>query len=267
MTTTSGTWTEETLELAGSKVQLVKGGSGKPLLVLHDEMGYAGWLRFHEELSKNHTLYIPSHAGYGGSDRLDWIMGMRDLAGWYLEVLDDLALGPIDMMGFSIGGWLAAEMAVMSPEAFNKLVLVGPAGVKPPQGEIFDMFLVVAKEFITKSFLDPAKSPEFQQICPDEPTPEQVEAWEVAREESCRLSWRPYMHNQSLPHLLHRLKILPTLIVAGRQDGIVPLSAAEAYQKAIPGSQLAVIDDCGHRPESEKPEEFVQQVDRFLSAG
>ena len=110
MTTTSGTWTEEILELAGTKVQMVKGGSGKPLLVLHDEMGYAGWLRFHEELSKDRTLYIPSHAGYGGSDRLEWIMGMRDLAGWYLEVLDDLALGPIDVMGFSIGGWLAAEM-------------------------------------------------------------------------------------------------------------------------------------------------------------
>jgi pimeloyl-ACP methyl ester carboxylesterase len=266
MTTTSGTWTEEIIELAGTKVQMVKGGSGQPLLVLHDEMGHPGWLGFHEELAKSHTLYIPSHAGFGGTERLDWIMGMRDLAGWYLEVLDDLGLGPINVMGFSIGGWLAAEMAVMSPELFKKLVLVGAAGVRPPQGEIYDMFLVVAKEFITNCISDPANTPEFQQICPEEPTPEQVETWEMAREEACRLSWRPYMHNPSLPHLLHRLKNLPTLVLGGRQDSIVPLSAAEAYQTAIPGSQLSVIDDCGHRPEVEKPGEFVKLVNQFLSA-
>jgi pimeloyl-ACP methyl ester carboxylesterase len=266
MTTTSGTWTEEITELAGTKVQMVKGGSGHPLLVLHDEMGYPGWLGFHEELAKSHTLYIPSHAGFGGSERLDWIMGMRDLAGWYLEVLDDLGLGPVDVMGFSIGGWLAAEMAVMSPELFKKLILVGATGVRPPQGEIYDMFLVVAKEFITNCVSDPANTPEFQQICPEEPTPEQVETWEMAREEACRLSWRPYMHNPSLPHLLHRLKNLPTLVLGGRQDGIVPLSAAEAYQTAIPGSQLSIIDDCGHRPEVEKPGEFVKLVNQFLSA-
>ena len=170
-------------------------------------------------------------------------------------------------MGFSIGGWLAAEMAVMSPELFKKLVLVGAAGVRPPQGEIYDMFLVVAKEFITNCVSDPANTPEFQKICPEEPTPEQVENWEMAREEACRLSWRPYMHNPSLPHLLHRLKNLPTLVLGGRQDGIVPLSAAEAYQTAIPGSQLSVIDDCGHRPEVEKPGEFVKLVNQFLSAG
>jgi len=267
MTTTSGTWTEEILELAGTKIQMVKGGSGDPLLVLHDEMGPPGWLGFHEELAKDHTLYIPSHAGFGATDKLDWIMGMRDLAGWYLEVLDDLDVGQMNLMGFSLGGWLAAEMAVMNPGRFKKLVLVGPAGIKPAQGEIFDMFLVVAKEYITNCILDPAKTPEFQQICPDEPTPEQVESWEVAREEACRLSWRPYMHNPPLTNLLHRLKNLPSLIIWGQQDGIIPVNAGEMYQQSIPGSQLSVIDGCGHRPEVEKPGEFVKQVQQFLSAG
>jgi len=267
MTTTSGTWTEEILELAGTKIQMVKGGSGDPLLVLHDEMGPPGWLGFHEELAKDHTLYIPSHAGFGATDKLDWIMGMRDLAGWYLEVLDDLDVGQMNLMGFSLGGWLAAEMAVMNPGRFKKLVLVGPAGIKPAQGEIFDMFLVVAKEYITNCILDPAKTPEFQQICPDEPTPEQVESWEVAREEACRLSWRPYMHNPPLTNLLHRLKNLPSLIIWGQQDGIIPVNAGEMYQQSIPSSRLSVIDGCGHRPEVEKPGEFVKQVQQFLSAG
>jgi pimeloyl-ACP methyl ester carboxylesterase len=264
MTTDVQTWTEETVELAGAKIQLVKGGRGDPLLILHDEMGHPGWMRYHNELAKNNTLYITSHPGFGTSERLEWIMNMRDLAGWYLHALDDLNLGQINVMGHSLGGWLAAEMATMNPQMFKKLVLVGSAGIKPPTGDIFDMFLVVAKDFFTASVLDPASVPEFSQLCPDEPTPEQAEAWEVAREQSARLVWKPYMYYPALPRLLGRLNRLDTLIVWGREDPIVPLSAGQAYQRAIRGSRLEIIDNCGHRPEIEKPDEFVRLVRNFI---
>ncbi|MCI0438406.1 MAG: alpha/beta hydrolase [Chloroflexi bacterium] len=266
MTTASRTWTEELLEVAGTRLQLVKGGAGEPLLVLHGEMGHPGWMRFHESLAQDHTLLVPSHPGFGKSDRLEWVMNMRDMAGWYLSALDDLGLEQISVMGFSLGGWLAAEMASMCPRQFKKLVLVGAAGVRPPVGDIFDMFLVVAKDYISASILNPAATPEFKAICPDEPTPEQAEAWEVAREQACRLSWKPYMHYPGLPHLLRRVRNLPTLIVWGRQDTIIPVSVAEVYHQAIEGSRLALLDDCGHQPEIEKPSEFVRVVQGFLSA-
>ena len=266
MTTASQTWTEETVEVAGARVQLVKGGTGEPLLVLHGEMGHPGWLRYHEALSQHHTLYIPSHPGFGGSERLDWIMNMRDMAGWYLQALQDLGLGQVNVIGLSLGGWLAAEMATMCPHQFKRLVLVSAPGIRPPRGEIFDMFLAVAKEFITASFLDPDSTEEFMRVCPNAPTPEQREAWEVAREQACRLSWKPYMHYPALPHLLRRLGDLPTLIVWGRQDPIVPLSAAEVYHQSVEGSRLAVLDNCGHHPEIEKSGEFVQLVQDFLSS-
>ena len=265
MTTASKSWTEETVELAGSQIQMVKGGSGEPLLVLHDELGHPGWLRWHQELAQNYTLYIPSHSAFGGTRRVEWILNIRDMAGWYLEVLDDLGLGPVNLLGISLGGWLAAELAAMAPSYFKKLVLVGPTGIRPPVGEIYDMFLVVAKEFITAGFHDPASVPEFQLICPDEPSPEQVETWEVAREGASRLAWKPYMYDPSLPHLLHRVKSLPTQIIWGRQDRIVPLSAAEAYQQAINGAKLSFLDNCGHHPEIEKTDEFVNLVRHFLS--
>jgi len=265
MTTVSATWTDEIIEAAGTTLQLVKGGAGEPLLILHGEMGHPGWLRYHRALAERNTLYIPSHPGFGKSRRLDWVMNMRDLAGWYLDALDDLGLGQVNVVGFSLGGWLAAEMATMCPDQFKRLVLVGAAGIRPPAGEIFDMFLVVAKEYMTACVLDPAKVVEFKQVCPDEPTPEQAEAWEVAREEACRLSWRPYMHYPALPQLLRRVKHLPTLIVWGRQDPIVPLSAAEVYHQSIKGSRLAVLDNCGHQPEIEKPDEFARLVQAFLS--
>ena len=265
MTTTSQQWTEEIVQVSGASVQLIKGGTGEPLLVLHGEMGHPGWLRYHEALAQRHTLYIPSHPGFGKSDRLDWIMNMRDMAGWYLDAMGELGLDRVNVIGFSLGGWLAAEMATMCPHRFQRLVLVGAAGIKPPTGEIFDMFLVVAKEFITASFADPSGTREFQQVCPDEPDPEQTEAWYVAREQAARLSWKPYMHYPGLPPLLRRLRTLPTLVVWGGQDPIVPLNAGQVYHQSIEGSKLVVLDGCGHHPEIEKSDEFVQLVQDFLS--
>ena len=265
MTTTSTTWTKEIIELAGAKIEVVKGGAGEPLLILNDETGHIGQLRFHDALAEHYSVHIPIHPGFGKLERMDWVMNMRDLAGWYLQALDEWGLGQVNVVGLSLGGWLAAEMATMCPHQFKKLVLVDAPGIKPPTGEIFDIFLVVAKEHITASLLDPSNVPEFKIVCPDEPTPEQVEAWEVAREEACRLSWKPYMHYSGLPHLLGRLKNLPTCIIWGRQDHIVPLSAAQVYHEAIRGSRLVVLDDCGHRPEVEKPDEFVRVVREFLS--
>lgn len=265
MTTTAATWTEEIVELAGTPVQIVKGGTGDPLLVLHDELGHPGWLRFHEALSQEFTLYIPSHPGFGDSPYLDWVMNMRDMAGWYLEALDDLALGPVKVMGFSFGGWLAAEMATMSPDRFEKLILVGAMGIQPPVGEIYDMFLVMAKEFITAGILNPEGTAEFELLCPEEPTPEQAESWEVAREQACRIGWKPYMYYPALPHLLSRLKSLPTMVVWGSDDPIVPLSAGQLYRDSIPGSGLEVLNDCGHHPEIERDEAFVKLVREFLS--
>lgn len=265
MSALSNGWTEEIVEVAGTSLQLVKGGTGEPLLLLHGELGNPGWLRFHQSLASNHTLYIPSHPGFGKSGPLDWIMNMRDMAVWYLQALDELGMNNVNVVGFSFGGWLAAEIATMCTHQFKKMVLVSPMGILPPVGEIFDMFMVVAKYYILKSVHDPDKTPEFQQVCPDEPSPELLEDWETAKEGASLLGWKPYMYDPSLPHLLGRLKGLPSLIVGGKQDAIVPLSVAETYRESIAGSRLELLDNCGHLPELEKPDELVPLVNRFLS--
>lgn len=266
MTTTAAPWTETMVDAAGIPVQLIKGGTGQPLLVLHDELGHPGWLRYHAALAEQYTLYIPMHPGCGQTERLDWVMSIRDLAGWYLDAMQDLGLGTVPVLGASLGGWLAAEMAVMCPQQFQRLVLVSPLGVRPPTGQIFDMFLVVSREYLRAGFVNPTGSEEARQLCEAVPTPEQQDAQEMARELASLLGWRPYMHNPTLPHLLRRLRHLPTLIVGGQQDTIVPLSAARAYHQAIPGSQLVTIDQCGHRPEIEQFDAFMRHVRAFLNA-
>ncbi len=265
MTTQTTTWTQEIVEVAGSRLQIAKGGDGAPLLVLHDELGHQGVLRWHEALAEGNTLHIPSHPGFGESPRMDWIMNMRDLAGWYLRALDELGLTGVNVLGMSLGGWLAAEMATMCPQQFNKMALVGAAGIKPPVGEIFDIFLVTAEELLDEACLDSSSVAEFDKVRPAEPPADLVESWAVAREEACRLSWKPYMHYPALPQLLGRLQNLPTLLIWGAQDSIVPVSAGEVYHQSISGSRLEVIDDCGHRPDIEKPDEFVTLLREFFA--
>ena len=159
---------------------------------------------------------------------------------------------------------LAAEMATMCRHTFKSLTLVGAMGIKPPEGEILDMFLIVAKEYIEAGFLDPEGAPEFRAICPEEPDPDQAEAWEVAREQASRLSWRPYAHYPALPQLLKGVKGLRSLIVWGNQDPVVPISAAHVYRDSLDGSQLALVDGCGHHPEIEKTDQFVLITREFL---
>lgn len=257
-------WVGERRAVAGVSLELVRGGSGRPLLVFHDEVAHPGSLGFLEDLAAGFRVHLPFHPGFGRTERVDWVMNMRDLAGWYLLALEDLGLDGVDAVGFSLGGWLAAELATMRPETFRRLVLVAPMGVRPPEGFIYDMFLQVARQFIRDGFYDPEAVPEFGVVCPEAPAAELAQGWEVAREEACRLGWRPYMYYPGLPPLLARLRGLPTLLVWGREDGIVPVSAGQVYQQAIPGSRLAVLEGCGHYPQLERREEFVGLVREFL---
>jgi pimeloyl-ACP methyl ester carboxylesterase len=244
---------------------MLKAGSGKPLLMLHDELGYPGWMTWNETLAHDRTLLIPLQPGYGKTPKLDWIISYRDLAGFYSQVLREMKLDPIDVIGFSAGGFIAAEMAAADPRIFSKMVLVAPMGIRPAQGEIFDIFPITIRTHLRSTVADPFKTPEFAKLYGGEMTPEQFEAFEDARAETARLGWEPYMHNPSLPHLLRGNKT-PTLLVWGSADHIIPRGCIDAYKQAISEAQVAVINDVGHRPEIENSAEFERVVTKFLAA-
>jgi pimeloyl-ACP methyl ester carboxylesterase len=265
MATNPQEWREETVRVAGTDLVLLQSGTGQPVLVLHEELGHPGWLRWHAELARNHTVILPLHPGFGKSPRVEWVRGIRDLGGFYTRALRERNLRPVDVIGFSMGGWLAAEMAACDAAQFRRMVLVAPTGIKPPQGEIMDLFTVTARAYLDASVHDVQSAPEFAKLYGGEQTPEQFEAWEDSRAETARLAWQPYMHNPSLGPLLEGVVGLPTLLIWGKQDKVVPVSVAEVFKKSIPGSQLVVFENCGHRPEVEKQAEFTQQLQRFLA--
>src|SRR5215467_13692630 len=132
--------TERTIRVGGIDVHTWVGGRGDPLLVLHGAGGNRGFTRWTREVSERFTVWAPTHPGFGRSSDADWMEGIDDLARFYLWFVDAAKLGRPHLLGQSIGGWTAAEMAAMSPASIDRLVLVDPVGLKPETGEIFDVF-------------------------------------------------------------------------------------------------------------------------------
>ena len=264
MSAANGAFTETFVEAAGLRIQLRRGGSGPPLLVLHSELGVPGWLSAYEQLARDFTVYVPSLPGFGESSRPDWIASVRDLAAWVTWFVRDLKLAePLPVIGSSLGGWIAAEIATINQGLFAKMVLVGPAGVPPAEGEIWDYFLHSTKDALARAFADPASAAEYRRFYGEGWTPEDERQAEWNREMAARLIWKPYMRSHTLSTLLGGVAT-PTLLVWGRQDAIIPVNACERWARAIPGATARVLERCGHVPEMERPDEFVQTVREFL---
>jgi pimeloyl-ACP methyl ester carboxylesterase len=253
------------IDVAGITAELWRGGSGTPLLVIHGELGVPGWFESFALLAENYDVIVPSLPGYGRSTRPDWVMGVHDLAAWVTWFARDVDLRmPVNVIGCSLGGWVAAEIATVAPQLFNKMVLVGAMGIKPEQGEIFDYFLESGLTGLRRAFHRPEQSSDFMRYWGKEWTPEETDLVEQHREMTCRIAWKPYMHSLTLRHLLSGVST-PTLLVWGREDAITPIDSGEIYQRAIPRSRLVVIENCGHMPEMEKPTEFAKLVENFLA--
>ena len=257
-------WREESVAVAGIDVHFYRGGEGPPLVFLHGGDGNPGWLRHHQALAEQFSVYAPSHPGFGHTPGLSWMMNIADMALFYLWFLEAVGLERANLVGYDIGGWLAADMAVTCPQVVDRLVLVDAMGLKPQHGEILNIFLLTPTAVRARSFFDPRQVPEWQQLYGHTPTPAEADRAEEALETLVRLCWKPYMHDLRLPHLLPRLK-RPTLIVWGGDDAIVPLECGELYQQSIAGSRLTVLDACGHCPHLEKLPAFAEAVRSFLS--
>jgi pimeloyl-ACP methyl ester carboxylesterase len=256
---------EEGVSVGGIKVHTLIGGQGAPLLVLHGAGGPNGWRRWHAALAEHFTVYAPAHPGFGTSDSADWMEGIDDVARFYLWFIDAVGLQRPSVLGHSLGGWVAAEMATMNPGAIDKLILVAAAGLKPEQGEILDVFYYPVDQLRGFSYHDPSQVPEWEELFGQPPTPEQQDLALRNREMAARLIWKPYAHNPRLHRFLPRVAN-PTLVAWGKQDRIVPVTCGEQYAKLLPNATLKVIDNCGHSPNIEKPDEFVGIVRDFLGS-
>jgi pimeloyl-ACP methyl ester carboxylesterase len=244
-------------------VTVLSGGDGPPLLILHDELGFPGWMSWNDRLAATHELIIPMQPAYGQTPKVEWIRSYRDLGGFYGRLVREQGWRGAPVVGFSAGAYVAAEMAAACPDVFSAMVLVGPLGLRPTEGEIFDFLAVTIRTHVAAT-VSKVDAPEFALIYGGEMTPTQFELFEDARAETARIGWEPFMFDPSLGPLLEGVGDLPTLLMRGSQDLIAPDGSIRAYEAVLPNSTSVVIDGAGHRPEIEDPDAFLSAVTAFL---
>jgi pimeloyl-ACP methyl ester carboxylesterase len=244
------------------KLEITRHGSGPPLLLLPGEEMLEREAPFLDALAKSYEVIIPAPPGFGRSTRPDWITGPDDIAYMVLELVDEFGLKDIPVLGFSFGGWIAAEIATKDDSFISKLVLIDPYGIKtgkPTERDIQDVWLLSHDEVMALKWHDVAKGKrDFISMPEDKLTI-------VARntESFARFGWEPYLHNPKLKHRLHRIKV-PTLLIWGEHDGIVTPAYGVSYCKLIPDARLALIPQAGHLPQIEQPQAFLAELRQFL---
>lgn len=259
----SSTATRKEITVFGTTVEYYIGGSGETSLVfLHGAGGSAGWQDYHEELARTYTVYVPSQAGFNGTERPEWVYTITDMAHFNLQLINGLNIDNYILMGSSMGGWIASEMASMDDSKIKSLILVDSAGIKPEKGEIAEIFMCSAHTRLTQRFFDPSQVPNYENYT-RELTTEEILTEHSNREMASRLCWKPYCHNWSLPFYLQRIST-PTLIIWGEDDAIIPVECASLFQSNIQGSKVEIIKHCGHSPAIEKPKDFLVAVNNFL---
>ncbi|GGL79734.1 alpha/beta fold hydrolase [Wenxinia marina] len=243
--------TEETLTVAGCRVPVRRKGAGAPLLFMHGAADGGVWLPVLDRLADTCEVIAPEHPGFGQADTPDWLDGIGDLAFFYLEFVRELGVGPVHVVGASIGGWIAAEMAVREPPALASMTLSAPAGIAVKGAPKGDLFLWSPEETQRRLFSDPAVAEAMPQA---EGDPMLVQM--KNREATARLGWNPRLHNPDLRKWLHRARV-PTLIVWGADDQLLPPVEGEAFRDLIPGARLEVLAGCGHLPHVERADAFA----------
>ena len=251
------------IAIAGLELEVFEAGEGTPILFLHNGGGFFPEQPFVPLLSARHRLIVPSHPGFGRSSLPDWLDACDDIAYVHLALMDRLGLPQVDIIGCSIGGWIAAELATKSPERVRRMVLVAPEGVKvgpPDRLDIPDIYAMPADELERISYHDPAK----MAVDPARLSDEELAIRLRNRETTALLVWEPYMHNPKLRHRLHRMSA-PTLFLRGESDGLVSAEYLAAYSKLLPNARLETMPASGHSPHLEQPEAFARVVLEFLS--
>ena len=247
------------VSVSGCNIALMRGGAGRPLLFLHAGGG-AGWLPFMADLAARHDVIAPEHPGFGASDTPDWLDNIQDLARFYLDFLDQLDLNNVDLVGSSLGGWFAAELAVRNTKRLNSLTLIGSAGIHVPGVPQVDTFLLSDEQLI-RSLFDDGKRIEAMIV--EAKRPELEDVILKNRTTTAKLVWQPRSYDPHLHKWLHRIDV-PAHLIWGANDRLFPKDYAFAFQRLIPGSSVTIIPDSGHLPHIEQREAFIAALEGFL---
>ena len=257
-----------TVSLRGGmfKAHVDVGGAGEPLLFLHGSGGLrrGGYL---DDLAESFTVYAPEHPGFGASEGIEHIDDIIDLALYYHDLMDELGLESAHVVGHSLGGMLAAELAAICPHRVRRLVLANPVGLWRDDEPVLDFFTLSPQQLLPYIVHDIEAEAVKEAFAPPETAEEQMEAmYQRLQSLSTAGKFLWPIPDKGLKRRIHRIQS-PTLILWGESDRLVPPSYAEDFRTKIQDSQVVIMRECAHMPMLEKREEFVSIVREFLSNG
>jgi pimeloyl-ACP methyl ester carboxylesterase len=248
------------LAVRGTPIHMLQEGTGPALLFLHGAGGAGRWLPFQERLAKSFGVYCPSHPGHGGSPAVEWIEHVSDLAFHYLDLLDELGLERVHLVGASFGGWIAAEVATMASHRLESLVLIDPVGIRV-DGWIYPfLFGMDIPEIVATVFHNPMAA---LALAPPDQSIETLALMYRQGTALARVSWNPYLYDPLLRRRLGRISA-PTLLCWGAHDRLAPLApCGETWAREIRGARLQVFADSGHVPHLEEPDAVADAIREF----
>ncbi|HET7671826.1 MAG TPA: alpha/beta hydrolase [Burkholderiales bacterium] len=252
-------FTDHFIEVDGCRTHYRRAGKGRPLVFLHGASGAPVVLPFMEKLATRYDVLVPDHPGYGQSDEPEWLENIHDVAYFYLDFLKALELEKAIIVGSSMGGWMAMEMAVRDTSRIGAVVLVSPAGLFAPGAEPADIFLLPQEEMVRKLFHD-QKYAQARLAIPE--TPEAIDLGLKNRHTTARLAWEPRLQDPFLAKWLHRIEV-PVSIIWGAQDEILPVATAHEIKRLLPKAEMNIFEQCGHLPQVEQMEKFCDVIFGF----
>jgi pimeloyl-ACP methyl ester carboxylesterase len=242
----------------GVKTVVLAAGRGEPLVFLHGAGLWHG-INFALPWTEKFRVIVPFHPGFGESDDDPAMTDMHDYVMHYLDLFEALGVDEVRLVGFSLGGLLAAKFAVEHGDRVHRLVLVGPAGLRDKAHPAADLFRVPPEQ------IPPMLVTNFEVIKPYPPEKPDLDfVGERYREAAtlARLLWE-HPWDAKLPRYLHRLT-MPTLLVWGEDDRLIPVQQAELWRRFIPKADIQIFKGAGHLVLDEK-RKAVDAVQRFLS--
>jgi pimeloyl-ACP methyl ester carboxylesterase len=249
---TSG-FADETVDVNGGAIHLLRGGSGPPLLYLHGGGAAGLWRRFHALLAERFEVHAPDHPGFGASEERADLVDVATLASHYLDLLDRLELDRPVIAGASFGGRVACELALLAPDRFRRLVLLAPVGLVLPEHPVTPLFPRPREEARDMLFHDR----------------------ELARRFSSGSEFGCVLGTERDHRALGRFRptgdvaprlgsiALPTLVIWGDTDVVVPPAHGERFAALVPGARLHTIPGCGHGMPFEAPEAVARAIADF----
>jgi pimeloyl-ACP methyl ester carboxylesterase len=269
ITTQVNAQTPKEITIYGQKIHYVEAGSGTTNVILLHGLGGSSqvWQFNIGPLAEKYHVFVPDQIGFGKSDKPLVNYRIRTYVDFLDQFCKQLSITRPTLVGNSMGGWIAAIYAATYPDRVDKLVLADAAGYAPPKD--FDtraffalnpttreeMKVLSAKVFYNKAFITDAAI--------DQAMTARLGAGDGYTIKSITESI--IRGEDYLDNIVTKIKS-PTLIVWGREDGLVPLSEGERFHKDIAGSTMLVFDQCAHVPNIEKAGEFNAAVIKFLGA-